>query len=393
MSESSEKPMATAEAVGPEASEPVAPSPAAGKESTTAPPRRGGGPFAVLLALLALAAAAGAFWRGEQWRQGQDGADRDLRSEIGTRIDALDGSLGQLRRELETLRTRSAAAEDLDRSVREELLALGERSRRLEEAVANLAEQRQGARDALARNEAEFLLQQAQERLQLFHDPDSAILAYQLADSALAAAEDPVFVSVRGTIHAELAALEASAPQQTQAGLRALAGIRGGLARLPPPRAPEVEEEAKPRWREILDRFVRIRAADEPSRWPGSERVDRALIALDIREAEAALLGRDESAWREALGRARAGIVAGFDAEAPATRAALAEIDRLASTPMAPALPELGTALRELRNLRITRTLAEPPPAAPAPASPPAVDDAPAIAPEDAPTTSKEDAA
>jgi uroporphyrin-3 C-methyltransferase len=44
----------------------------------------------------------------------------------------------------------------------------------------------------------------------------------------------------------------------------------------------------------------------------------------------------------------------------------LAEIDRLAAAPLAPATPELGTALRELRNLRATRALAQPHAAHPA---------------------------
>ena len=36
------------------------------------------------------------------------------------------------------------------------------------------------------------------------------------------------------------------------------------------------------------------------------------------------------------------------------------ELDRLAAQPLAPALPELGTALKELRNLRATRALSRP---------------------------------
>jgi uroporphyrin-3 C-methyltransferase len=44
----------------------------------------------------------------------------------------------------------------------------------------------------------------------------------------------------------------------------------------------------------------------------------------------------------------------------------LAEIDRLAAAPLAPAMPELGTALHELRNLRATRALAQPRSAHPA---------------------------
>ena len=48
----------------------------------------------------------------------------------------------------------------------------------------------------------------------------------------------------------------------------------------------------------------------------------------------------------------------------------LADLDGLIGTPLASAQPELGGALRELRNLRATRALAQP--GAPKPASAPA---------------------
>jgi uroporphyrin-3 C-methyltransferase len=54
----------------------------------------------------------------------------------------------------------------------------------------------------------------------------------------------------------------------------------------------------------------------------------------------------------------RRGVVRTFDAGA--VGATLAEIDRLAALSLAPALPELGSALKELRNLRATRALARP---------------------------------
>jgi uroporphyrin-3 C-methyltransferase len=41
----------------------------------------------------------------------------------------------------------------------------------------------------------------------------------------------------------------------------------------------------------------------------------------------------------------------------------LSSIERLGATPLAPTLPELGTALSELRNLRTTRALSQPAPA------------------------------
>ena len=249
--------------------------------------------------------------------------------------------------------------------MREELLALGERSRHLEDAVANLSEQRLSGRDALALNEAEFLLQQAQERLALFQDAPAAASAYRLADSALAAAEDPVFASVRRTITAEREALEAARPADTHALLDGLAQARGALAALPMRTAIEAAPAASPsRWQAFIGQFVRIShddraAADAPSaREPG---IVRALAALDLRDAQAAALARDANGYGAALVRARAAVAATFDADAAPTKAWLAALDGLAAMPLAASLPELGTALKELRNLRATRAIAHPP--------------------------------
>lgn len=329
------------------------------------PPRRGGG-ITWLVALIALAVAGFALWRVQTMSQGEAGAQQALRTELGDRIDTLGRSLDQRKRDLDSLRARVGDADGVNRSLREELLGLGERSRHLEDAVANLAEQRLGGRDAMARNEAEFLLQLAQERLVLFHDSTAAISAYDLADSALSAAEDPVFASVRGTIHAERAALEASKPLQTHAALAALEQLRNSVATLPPPRPAAAGEAAQPsRWQSFLAQFVQIRHRDDSV--PGGRDIplNRALAAMDVREAEAALLARDADGFKSALARASSAIAANFDGEAAPTRSALAEIDRLAATPLAPAIPELGDALKELRNLRATRALAQPPPAPP----------------------------
>jgi len=353
-------------------------------EATPAPrPARGGG-LALLLAFIALLVAGAALWRSHTLGQGQTASSEALRGDLEARIDALQHALDQRKRDLDGLRTRLADADGVNRSVRAELLSFAERSRHLEDAVANLAEQRLGGADALARNEAEFLLQQGAERLALFHDAESAILAYRLADSALAAVEDPVFASVRDAIEAERAALEASGPLQTRAALATLERIRTGLPGLPPPRAAEEEQPEAPGWQQFIARFVHVSRDEDASRVRGSERLERALVALDLREAEAALLAREPEAWKSALERARAGIEANYDTGAGPTRAALDALAGLAATPFAPQLPELGGALKELRNLRATRALALPPPAAPA--TPAHESDVPPATPDEAET-------
>ncbi|MEO7325857.1 MAG: uroporphyrinogen-III C-methyltransferase [Dokdonella sp.] len=338
-------------------------SPAPNRRADTA---RGGSGAATVLALLALIVGGVALWRAYVVEHGQADAQSGLRSEFAARIDELARGEQQRKRDFDSLRTRLADADGVNKSMREEMLGLGERSRHLEDAVANLAEQRLTGRDALALNEAEFLLQQAQERLALFQDAQAAIAAYKLADSALAVAEDPVFSSVRQTIGAELRALEASKPVETHAAISAIERVRAALPGLPTERAPFAESASPSRWQSFFAQFVRITHANDAD--TGASRdvgLNRSLAAVDLRAAEIALLARDAGGYKAALARASAGIVAGFDAQAAPTRDALAELDRIAAQPLAPALPELGSALKDLRNLRATRALAQPRPATP----------------------------
>jgi uroporphyrin-3 C-methyltransferase len=369
--------------------------PAATNDATTAAtdgrtraPRTAGAGAAWLIALIALGVAGTALWRVYAVERGQADAQAAARTELVARIDELSRSVDQRKHDLDSLRARLTDADSVNKSVREELLGLGERSRHLEDAVANLAEQRLSGRDALALNEAEFLLQQAQERLALFHDAQAALSAYQLADSALAAAEDPVFASVRQAINAEARALEASKPADTQAAIATLERVRESLATLPPPGAAPSDTAPSSRWETFISQFVHIsHSNDSATLFNHDIGMTRALSAIDLRAAEAALLARDADGYTAALKRARAGIVVGFDAQSATVRSALADLDRLAGTPLATAPPELGGALRELRNLRATRALAQPPAAKstttpavslPAPVAPPTAQTAPA---------------
>lgn len=363
----------TETALSASAVEPARSASPASAATPTARPRRGGG-FSWLLALAALAASAAALWLAYSQKQGQADAQAALRGDVQARVDELARGAEQRKRDLDSLRARLVDADGVNKSVREELLALGERSRHLEDAVANLAEQRLSGRDALAMNEAEFLLQLAQERLVLFRDAQAAIEAYRLADSTLAAAEDPVFASLRQTIGAERQALEASKPAETRATLAALERLRGRLPELATQRA--AADAAMPsRWQGFLAQFVRVSHNADAATAPRDIELTRSLTAIDLRAAEAALLAGDAESYAAALKRARDGLVAGFDANAVPAKESLAELDRLAAQPLAPALPELGTALKELRNLRATRALSQP--RAAKPAAPPAAGPAP----------------
>ncbi|MEZ5460284.1 uroporphyrinogen-III C-methyltransferase [Dokdonella sp.] len=324
--------------------------------------RKSRGPGLLILVIVLLVLGLLGWWFWERQTREQD-SQREER--LAEQISALSSANEQLRREMDALRTRASDAEAMNRGIREEVLAFGERSRALEDAVANLADQRLSNRDAMALNEAEFILQLAGERLALFRDASGAIAAYRLADSALAAAEDPLFSAVRQTISAEMQALEAARPMQTRATLDALADLRARIVTLPLKTTPTSEQAAlKPersRFREILDQFVRVSHDDAgPAFELRNEELLRTLIAVDLRAAETYLFARDQEGFSAALARARAGMLAALDPGAPAVSEALATLDMVATKPLAPALPELGTALEELRNLRTTRALSQP---------------------------------
>jgi uroporphyrin-III C-methyltransferase len=338
------------------------------KDKQGAPGSRRGGTGMIVLLIVVIALGALAWWYLDRQMRERDTGRND---QLSAQITALTQSNEQLRRDVDSLRSRYNDAESMNRGIREEVLSFGERSRALEDAVANLSEQRVNNRDAMALNEAEFILQLAGERLALFRDANGAMAAYRLADSALAAAEDPLFASVRQTISAEMQALEAAKPMQTRATLTTLASLRGSLASLPlrsnPASKPAAPVAERSRVREILDQFVRISRDDEsPAFTARNEELTRSLVAIDLRAAEAALFARDQDAFDAALKRARGGIETVFDTDAAAVHSALASIDELIATPLAPALPELGTALGELRNLRTTRALSHPMKPAPA---------------------------
>ena len=325
----------------------------------TKPPRRsGGGIFTGMLVLVALLFSGYSLWRVEESRKPAANGQAQAMAALEQQIADSNQANQQLRGDLDALRSRFGDADNVNKGLREEMLGISERSRHLDDAIANLAEQRLTGRDALALNEAEFLLMMANERYQLFGDAAAATQALQLADSALAASQDPVFSGVRGTITAERDALVTSVDGATQATLRALGSLADNAGEWPMRSGGQMQDtdpEAS-RFSRVFSRFVRIRhdddtlAAREPT-------LARSLLRIDLHAATAAWLARNSDDYQAALRRVRSDIVSSFDDTAAPVQSALAEVDRLAAQPIAPPLPVLGTALKELRDLRATRAL------------------------------------
>jgi uroporphyrin-3 C-methyltransferase len=328
-------------------------------DETAARPRRRVWPL--LLALLVVAAlGVFAWWRFTATRQQQP----DAIAAVQERVDALTRAVATVRGNTDTVRARLDDGEKVDASVRQQLLALSERLRLAEDALANQADRRLSGHDAQALDEAEFLLAMAAERFRLFHDVPATIAAYRLADGILAGVDDAVFSTVRQSLSGEITALgelHAGDPAVTAASLLNL--IRQ-IRQWPVPVAPTPPAVATgqpaSRLARLFGAFVQVRHDDTApvQNLLRDTAIDRDLVVLDLRTAQAAALARDDAALQAALADARAQITATYDVNAAAVAAALHEMDTLATTPLAPAPPAaLGASLRELRNLRATHAL------------------------------------
>ena len=351
---------------------PLLPAPAAEARPRSGADSRGW--IGLLLGLLALAAAwlVWQTWNGSRTEQR---AAQDERAQLSARVEALGRTAEQARRDADGLRARLDDAAKVNESLRAQLLGLGERARLVEDAVANLADKRLSGHDALLLNEAEMLLALGAERLTLFHDSAAAIDAYRLADAALSSVDDAAFSTVRQSISAESEALAALHAADTSAALGQLQTLRTAAAQLPAPTRELPNAAAgESRWAQLLGQFIRVRHGDDVA--VAAQRHDvvlaRQLFVLDLRDAQAALQARDDAHFRAALGDAQALLAADFDATSAAVASAEANIAALAKLVVAPPPPaNLGVALRELRNLRATHALQQPPSSGAGAAKPP----------------------
>ncbi|EIL98942.1 hypothetical protein UUC_16400, partial [Rhodanobacter denitrificans] len=90
-------------------------------------------------------------------------------------------------------------------------------------------------------------------------------------------------------------------------------------------------------------------------------RFARELAALDLAQAQAALLAHDAKGYAAALQRVDAALASQFDGHAPAVQQAREALRQLASQLPANAPVQLGAALGELRNLRAVHALSPAP--------------------------------
>ena len=366
-----------------------APAPAASADTTPAPAttyvrktrhrvpgHRGWIVFAIVLALLAFALAAYVGWR--QWQQQQgSAADDQAVAELQTRVATMERSVAGLDSERALLRQRLSDTDQVNRSLREELLGQTSHLRDLDNAVAKLSESSLSGHDTMLLDETESLLRMAQQRYALFHDAQAAAAAYGLAEQSLAAVGDTAFVSLRQSIQAERDALLRSQPQTLAAELASLQQLRDALPTLSlKPNDTPAAATDQGAWARIKRALASVITVQRDNAGPLSvvdTRLARELATLDLAQAQAELLAADNDAARAALQRAQASLASQFDGNDAAVRQAQAKLAALIADIKPAATVQLGAALVELRNLRAVHALkpsAEQPSASPSGANP-----------------------
>jgi len=325
--------------------------------------------LAILVALVALAVAAWSVWRLHRFTRDELSARQHdattiaaLQSQLAAgdeQARAGDHRIGKLESGLDDLR---ASTQGLDRRIAN-----------LETAYTNLSGQQQSAQDTVLLNDAEMLLRTGAQRYELFHDSAGVLKAYSQAIEVLAQVRNPAYAPVRVSAATERDALAAAAPPSRQAALDTLSALRNKVASLPlasaESAAPASAPSQKPGfWSRLGNAFsgiVKVSRDNGKSVSLTDAGFAQQTLALDLAQAQEALLAFDDATYRAALQRADAALAAQFDGGDDGVKDASTQITNLLAQHGGGPPPKLGGALAQLQSLRAN----QPATPAPAPAS------------------------
>jgi uroporphyrin-III C-methyltransferase len=329
-----------------------------------APARSSGGTLALalLLALMAVVGVGYVAWR--QWQLAHIDAEA-LRTaaSLEERVNGMEHTLSGTAGQSTMLMQRLNDADQVNRSLREELLSQDQRVRDLEEAVGKLSEKTLSGQDAMRLDETESLLRMGTERYALFHDAQGAAQAYALASQTLAGVNDSAFDGVRQSIDAEHEALVKSQPADRQQCLDGVVQLRSDLPQWPlKPLDEPASQDTDGIWARLRRAFrsvITIQHDNGNGQLTdiADARIVREMTALDLAQAQAALMAWDDDAAIAALKRVDASLAVQFDPHSAQVQQAHQAIAALIAK-ITPAMSvKLGGALGELRNLRAVHAL------------------------------------
>lgn len=314
---------------------------------------------AVVLLVIVAAGIAGAAYELREQRLVEQRlarmADEQQRLQDGiTRLQDRLMPRDEIRRTLDDVATRMAA--------------LTERQQAIEAQLRPIRRLLEGGRSAWLKAETAYLLQVANQVLQLRRDQKAAIQALQAADENLALLGDPGLLPVRKAIAREIVALRA-VPDADPEGLALrlssvaeqveswpLSGPRPGKTTAVAA-TDDVEGGLERTWNSLLqvaNQLVVVRRHHEPITpllAPDEAKLLRLHTLIELETARMAALDRDPSLYRQQIDRAIEVIQKYYDADSTEVAAALSQLRELKQATLAPTLPDISESLRLLRTL------------------------------------------
>jgi uroporphyrin-3 C-methyltransferase len=312
--------------------------------------------IAAIIAIVALGLAAWNTWRLQRTLEAADAASKQEAAALAD----LQNQLAANNQRSEAGNQRIATLEQRLDDLRAGQRGLESRASNLEDALSNLSGQQQSGQDTLLLDDAEMLLRTGQQRYELFHDGTGALKAYSQAIEVLGQVQNPAYGPVRASAAAERSELAAAAPPARQASLDTLSRLRSEIASWPlaTPAPASAASSSPGLWSRVVHSFsgiVRV-TRDDGSAAPSADTAfARQALALDLAQAQEAMLAFDEDSYRDALKRADATLAAQFDASDAGVKQARAGIADMLSRRGSGAAPRLGGALAQLQRLRASQ--------------------------------------
>lgn len=323
--------------------------------------------IAIMVAIAALIVAASSLWRMQHVTRDA----KALHQQDASTIATLQGRLSSDDQQSQTRDRRLEKLESALDDLRTTNQGLDRRIANLETAFANLSGQQQSGRDTLLLNDAEMLLRTGQQRYELFHDANGAVQAYAQAIAVLAQVQNPAYAPVRVSATTERDALASAAPPSRQTALDTLSTLRAQAAALPvlKPQAAAAPASSAGFWSRVGHAFgsiVKVSHDNDKAVPPPDPRFARQSLALNLAQAQEALLAFDDGTYHGALQRADATLSTQFDDQDADVKSERARIANLLSQHGTGPAPKLGGALAQLQSLRASQAQVAP---ASAPAS------------------------
>ena len=321
---------------------------------------RGASPMLVAIAVVALLAAGYAHLR---FGQVNDKIDR-LRTQLGE----LKASQDRLGTQVATLAARIDSSQSAVRNELRGLRELPAQVGELGQSVEELRTRTEAPQRAWVRAEAMYLLDLGERRLKLEHDVGTAMVAMETADARLATLDDPAVAGVRRLLAEEIAALRAVPAPDLNDVLARIDAVEAAIPDLPVLGVPATRgKRAAPvdakggAVERGLDRlgvalrdlvsFRRIDPATSRLVTQEEESLRRQHLDLLLFSARVAAMEPDGPAYQQALQAAADWIEQYFDTTSPQTAAVQAELAALGAIAIAPPLPPVGAAARQLQRV------------------------------------------